>query len=118
MTARSIERLLQTAPVVLAFTIGMALVWPLSAAPDHKGSPAAAGQAAAVQGLTNGLATKAGAGDFDAQAAYDSFVKAGLSNNEANAKTDEIRDIYQKFKKANHKDDPAVQHGDWDLGQV
>lgn len=117
MTSRTIDRLLQTAPFLLAVTIGTALAWPLAAA-SGQDPKAIAAKADAAQKVTDDVMGKAANGDFDVEATYTAYIKAGLTINEANAATDEVRDAYKKWQKQNQKDDPNIQHGDLDFGQV
>jgi hypothetical protein len=107
--------------------------------PGIEAAPGQGKAAATVKSLTDA----AGKGNFDANSTYDALIKAGMSPDEANAATDQIRDAWQAWKlnetKKDEKDDPASKKlrddaqkaadakqrdqnasgsGDWNMGQV
>ena len=101
---------------MMACVVAAFLSWPLSASPEQD-PKAEAAKAAAAQKVTDDAIAK-GAQNLDIEAAYTDYIKAGLSINEANAKVDELRERYKQWQRAHEKNDPNVQHGDFDFGQV
>jgi hypothetical protein len=98
--------------------------------------PAHSGPAQA-QSTLGQLSAQAAKGQFDANSAYDSLVKAGMSPQDASAQVDQLRDSANAFnnkqidkqnnesKKKNEEaakkkgaDQNASGEGDWDFGQV
>jgi hypothetical protein len=94
--------------------------------PGIEAAPGQAKAAATVKSLTDAAAK----GDFDQMGTYNALVKAGMSSDDANAATDQIRQAYNDGKnaktskdekaaaEAKQKDQNASGSGDWNMGQV